>query len=108
MQTDVWTRLGLAASAVEFSQPVAMGGDNALSLTITVFSGALAAGGVEVFESNDLENWKSKASTFGSQGVGSNMTVTGFGSIASAYVRFKVTAGGSATVLALGVNTAQL
>lgn len=108
MQTQIWTALGLAASAVEFSQPVSMAGANALSLTITVFSGALAGAGVEVFESNDLENWKSKGSTFGSQVVGSNMTITGFGSIASAYVRFKVTAGGSATVLAMSINAAQL
>jgi len=108
MQTQIWTALGLAAGAVEFSQPVSMDGANALSLTITVFSGALAAAGVEVFESNDLENWKSKGSTFASQVVGSNMTITGFGSIASAYVRFKVTAGASATVLAMSINAAQL
>lgn len=108
MQTQIWTALGLAAGAVEFSQPVSMAGANALSLTITVFSGALAAAGVEIFESNDLENWKTKGSTFASQGVGSNMAITGFGSIASAYVRFKVTAGGSATVLAMSINAAQL
>lgn len=108
MQTQIWTALGLAASAVEFSQPVSMAGANALSLTITVFSGSLAAAGVEVFESNDLENWKSRGSTFASQAVGSNMTTAGYGNIASAYVRFKVTAGGSATVLAMSINTAQL
>jgi hypothetical protein len=108
MQTQIWTALGLAASAVEFSQPVSMSGSNALSLTITVFAGALAAAGVEVFESNDLENWKSKGSTFASQAVGSAMTISGFGSIASAYVRFKATAGGSATVLSMSIKTAFL
>lgn len=108
MQTQVWTALGLAASAVEFSQPVSMAGANALSLTITVFSGALSSAGVEVFESNDLENWKSKGSTFVSQAVGSAMTVSGFGSIASTYVRFKVTAGAAATVLGMTINTAHL
>lgn len=108
MQTRIWTALGLAGGAAEFSQPVSMDGANALSLTITVFNGALASAGVEVFESNDLENWKSKGSTFASQAVGSAMTISGFGSIASSFVRFKVTAGGSATVLAMTVNTAQL
>ncbi|MBI5850673.1 MAG: hypothetical protein HZB39_06485 [Planctomycetes bacterium] len=108
MQTQIWTALGLSAGAVEFSQPVNMAGSNALSLTITVFSGALAAAGVEVFESNDLENWKSKGSTFASQSVGASMTVSGFGSIASTYVRFKVTAGAAATVMAMTINTAHL
>ena len=80
-----------------------------MSLTLTVFSGALAAAGIEVFESNDLENWTKKGSSaFASQGVGAAMTTSGFESIASAYVRFKVTAGGSAMVLAMRINAAQL
>ena len=107
MQVDVWTSLGLAASATEVSQPVSMKDSNALSLTLVVFSGSLAATGVDIQESNDLENWKSKVTVFGSQGVGAAMALSVTG-IASAYVRFKANGGAAATTLAMVVNTAKL
>lgn len=109
MKTDVWTKLGLASAATEYSQAVMMDGDNAISLTITVFAGTLAASGVSVWESNDLENWQQRGGVaFANQGVGSAMAISGYSAIASAYIRFKVTAGAAPVVMSLTANTAHL
>ncbi len=110
MITQVWSKLGLiAGTGVEFSQAISMGDDNALSMTLTVFAGALGANGIQVWESNDLENWAQKgAVAFASQGVGAAMVTTGYTAISSAYVRFKATGGASATVLSMTINTSKL
>jgi hypothetical protein len=109
MITEVWSRLGVAAAATEFSQAVDMGDDNSLSMTITVFAGALGANGVQVWESNDLENWAPKGSSaFASMAIGSALATTGYTGISSAYVRLKIAGGASASVVSVTLNTAKL
>lgn len=85
-----------------------MGGDNGVSITLVIFAGSVATGGLIIQESNDLENWGIKSTLpAATANVGATVIPAAASAVSSAYIRVKVT-GSSGTVLSLSLNTAKL
>ena len=112
MRAQVFTQLALTGTGTfEVSQAVSMNGANAAQVDCVLF--ALTASATVTFilqESNDLENWSTKAT------LATAPTAVGYSlqgqttAISTAYVRLKATLTGSSpiAVLSAGINTAAL
>jgi len=107
MYHELASKLYIAASGTQYCPAVDMTGYNAVCVEITVFTGANVT--VMVQASNDGANWSDTSST--TTGAGPcykfcNHTV--FGQVASRYVRVKLTADANATIVAVGMNCANI
>jgi hypothetical protein len=112
MYQQLFTRLALTgANASEVSQPVSLQGANASQFDVVVFSlsGTSPQVACQLQESNDLENWANKGSATNITAVGYTLAAAQ-SSIASGYVRLKVTLTGTSPicVVSAGLNTAAL
>jgi hypothetical protein len=119
---EVFSKLSLAASASEVSQPISMEGSNSAQVDAVVFvwgGGTPPTNFVVIQASNDLENWTTQAAIT-SWNPGAVAAPTGVGawwqvgptpsaSIAAAYIRLKVFNGtGGTSVVSVGVNVSKL
>lgn len=108
-----FNNLSLPASGVEISQPIGMGDFNAVQMSAVIhYIGGSVAPTVVIQVSNDMENWLDKATpswvnssgatTFNDEGAWfQSGTPT---SIGFAYIRIKVTAGGSSSAIIISIN----
>jgi hypothetical protein len=113
MHTHVFTQLGLVGNgASEFSQPIAMNGANAAQVESVVFVnvGVAATVTFTLQESDDLENWTTKATLSNPPtdlGYYLQDKTTG---ISTAYIRLKAALTGTSprVVFSAGINIAAL
>jgi hypothetical protein len=107
MYQELASKLFIAASGTEYTQPIDMTGYNSVCVEITVFTSANVTVMVQV--SNDGANWTDTTSTTSGAGPIYKMCAhTVFGQIAARYARVKLTSSAAVAILALGINSANI
>jgi hypothetical protein len=96
--------LASGGTTVEVSQPVALQGNNAVQVEMTVFRLTATNVSVQLQLSNDLENWTDEGSAQTTTAEGYKL-FTKITSLAAAYARLEFTLTGSGVgVYAAGIN----
>lgn len=107
MYQELANKLYIPISGTQYCPLVDMAGYNAVCVEITVFTTADVT--VMVQCSNDGANWSDTSSTTSGGGPIYKMCVHSvFGQIAAKYVRVKLTTNGTAAVVAVGINCANI
>lgn len=108
MYTQVASKLAVVSGTDSFSQAVSMAGGNAVEVEATLYAKGTNALTITVQVSNDLENWADAPS-------GPHLTMSTVGadqdqvpSISAAYVRLKYVQDGGTSIVAAGINVANL
>jgi hypothetical protein len=107
MYHELASKLYIPASSTHFCEPVELTGYNAVCVEITVFTGADVTVAVEC--GNDGANYSPTSSTATGSGPTYKLCAhTVFGQIAAKYVRVKLTTDGTAAIVAVGLNCANI
>lgn len=111
MYTQLASKLSVANATSEASPAVSMAGANAFQVELTLFAltGSVTTLTVDTQGSNDLQNWTTFGSAYTMTAVSASAPTARTG-VAFQFVRLKYAASGGAgnTILAAGINTADL
>ncbi len=111
MYTQLASKLAVSNSTPEYSPAVGMAGSNAFQVELTVyaFTGSASEVTIDTQGSNDLQNWTTFGSAYTVNAVGYSAP-SARTAVAFQFVRLKyqTTTGAGYTILAGGLNTADL
>ena len=109
MYQELASKLYIPGNGTEYCQPIVMDGYNAVCVDVTVITASIVT--VTLQCSNDSANWSDvvAGTTTGSTGPSFKMFPhTVFAQIAAKYVRVKLTSNATPSIVAVGINCANI
>ena len=99
---------GTDGAVSEVTQPVTIGGENAVQVETTIFALTATNVSFQIQESNDMENWTNKGSAQALAAVGYKL-LTSDAALSATYARLKLTITGTGkAIVAAGFNLSAL